>query len=202
MLTGLGIGVGAGVSPGPLMVLVITATLRGGWRHGAASAAAPLASDIPIVLISLLTLGQLPLTWLSWLGVVGGLVVVLVGLQTVRDGRTAELPKPGEEAPGVGKPLGQAVLVNLLSPHPWLTWLTVIGPLALRQGNSSVLAAVLLGLGFYVGLIGSKVVLAVLVGRGSRSLTDTGYRRILKIAGVALALFGVAMAAEFGTQAL
>src|SRR5689334_17746766 len=38
---GLALGLAAGVSPGPLMVLVITQALRGGWRAGVVTAAAP-----------------------------------------------------------------------------------------------------------------------------------------------------------------
>lgn len=202
LLTGLGIGLAAGVSPGPLLVLVITATLRGGWHHGAASAAAPLASDIPVVMVALLALGRLPLTWLAWLGVIGGFTVVLVGLQTLRGAGSARLPTVGSERLGMGRPLGQAILVNLLSPHPWMTWLTVLGPLTLQHARASTAAGVALGVGFYLALIGSKVGLALLVGRGRRRLTDTWYRRLLVVAGLALVAFGAVMAIEFGTQAL
>jgi threonine/homoserine/homoserine lactone efflux protein len=101
LFLGLTIGLAAGVSPGPLLVLVITSTLRSGWRAGALAACAPLLSDAIVVGGVLLVLDRLPERSLSVLGVVGG-------------------PSPA---------LRQAALVNVFSPHPWLTWATALGPL-------------------------------------------------------------------------
>ena len=64
LLLGITLGFGAGVSPGPMLVLVITSSLEKGFRAGLRVALAPLASDAPIILISLLVLPALSADWL------------------------------------------------------------------------------------------------------------------------------------------
>lgn len=203
LVSGLGIGLAAGVSPGPLLVLVITSTLRGGLRNGLAVAAAPLVSDLVVVTTVLLALRGLSRTGLAWLGVVGGVAVVLIGVQTVHGARTARLPHAdGAGAPALRAALGNAALVNLLSPHPWISWVTVLGPLTISAWRGSPLGGVALVVGFYLTLIGSKAAIAALVTRGRRGLTENGYRRAVTLAGIALVLFGAMMLAEFGRDAL
>ncbi|NUT54155.1 MAG: LysE family transporter [Saccharothrix sp.] len=96
-----------------------------------------------------------------------------------------------------GSPLRRAVLVNLLSPHPWIAWATALGPLTITTWHASAGAGVALVLGFYLALVGGKVVIALLVARGRRRLGDTGYRRALACAGGLLVLAGVVMGVEF-----
>lgn len=203
LLLGLALGVGAGVSPGPLLVLVLTSTLRDGWRAGALAACAPAVSDVVVVAGVLLVLDQLPAGALSLLAVAGGLFLLWLGAQTAWEARTATLSRAEEGRRRAGRrALWQAGLVNVLSPHPWLFWATVLGPLTLRAWGDSPGGAVLLVLGFYVAIVGAKVLIAVLVASGRRWLTDTGYRRLLVAAGALLALAGVLVLREFWPQAV
>lgn len=198
LLIGLALGVGAGVSPGPLLVLVITAALRSGWRAGALAAFAPVVSDLIIVAGVLLLLDQLPPFALPVLAVAGGLFLLWTGVQTILDSRTATLAGTAAERNQAGRrALWQAGLLNLLSPHPWLFWATVLGPLTVRSWRDSPAGAVALVLGFYVAIVGAKVVLAVLVAGGRRWLTDTAYRRLLVGAGVLLLVVGALVLVEF-----
>ena len=57
---GVVLGLAAGVAPGPLLALVIGAALERGFQAGARVAAAPLLSDAPIVVLSVLVLEGLP----------------------------------------------------------------------------------------------------------------------------------------------
>jgi threonine/homoserine/homoserine lactone efflux protein len=203
LLLGLGIGLASGVSPGPLLVLVISSTLRGGWRHGVAVAAAPLLSDLVVVAVVVAVLGQVSESVLSVLGVVGGLVVIGVGVQTIVEGRRASLSvEEGRPALTLRSTLGRSALVNLLSPHPWISWITILGPLAVANWRQSPVSGVLLVVGFYVALVGAKVGIAALVAGSSRWLTDAGYRRALVIAGLALVGLGGVMVFEFGQNLL
>lgn len=201
LLLGLGIGLAAGISPGPLLVLVITSTLRSGWRAGALSACAPLASDLLVVGGVLLVLDRLPERSLAVLGVVGGAVVIASGVRTCVEARTAELAVADDGAPRASvRALRQAAVVNLLSPHPWVAWATALGPLTISTWRDGAGGAVALVAGFYVTLVGAKIAIAALVASGRRRLSDTGYRRALLSAGLLLTLAGAALIAEFATQ--
>lgn len=201
LLLGLTIGFAAGISPGPLLFLTITSSLRSGTRAGVFVALAPLVTDAMIVGLTLLVLDRLPSWVVAVLGVVGGLFVVLTGMQTVREARAASLSRPaGEDSPGSRQALRRGAVVNLLSPHPWITWATALGPLTVSTWRDDHGSAVALVVGFYLLLIGTKVAVAILVGRTRHRLGDRGYRRALFVAGGLLVAAGVALAVEFAPQ--
>lgn len=204
-------GLSAGLSPGPFMLLVLAESLRNGWRSGALAALAPLISDAPVIILSLLALGSLPPSAFAVMEGAGGIFMLYLGYQTARSGMgpdagtgiagtggspdAAGLPQP---APGAGRnsagpaalgPLWRGVAVNLLNPAPWLFWFTAGGTVlhrALASGWASSLAFLFI---FYCLLVGSKVALAVLAGRqtpGGRT-----HRALLFGSGLALAGLGI-----------
>lgn len=81
---GLGalLGLSAGLSPGPLTTLVISETLLYNIRAGVKVALAPLITDLPIIVLSVLILSQLSgfQNILGVIALVGGLVVLFMGL--------------------------------------------------------------------------------------------------------------------------
>jgi threonine/homoserine/homoserine lactone efflux protein len=201
LLLGLSIGVAAGISPGPLLVLVITSTLKSGWRAGALSACAPLMTDVIVVPATLLALDQLPHRALAVLGVVGGVLVVGTGLATIRDAREATLIQETDvSANSARRALRQAGIVNLLSPHPWISWASVLGPLTIATWRDRPANAVMLVTGFYLTLVGAKLAIAGLVAGGRRYLSDSGYRRALTATAVLLLAVGVALIVDFAPR--
>ena len=198
---GLTIGLAAGVSPGPLMVLVITQTLRSGWRAGLLTAAAPLLSDAVVILGVVLVLNTLPARALPVLGVLGGLYVIWLGVESWRSAGGRPSAEDGPAGSG-GQVLRKATLVNLLSPHPWITWATVLGPLTLSVIDRSLVAGIGLVVGFYLGLVGAKAVVALLVAGGRHRLTETGYARTMRVASILLVVAGLALIAEFAPRAV
>lgn len=200
LLLGLSIGLAAGLSPGPLLVLVIAATLRSGWVAGAVTAAAPLVSDLVVVAVVLLVLDHLPARTLALVGVVGGCYVVYTGVVTVRDSRTAVLEAAGTSpvsSVSQRQTLRRAVLVNVASPHPWVAWATALGPLTIATARTGIGSGVALVVGFYLALVGAKMLVAVLVARGRHRLSARGYRRTLTGAGMLLVLAGIVLVVEF-----
>ena len=57
--SGILLGLAAGFAPGPLLVLVISETMRHGIRAGLKVSIAPLITDVPIILVSLIVLNRL-----------------------------------------------------------------------------------------------------------------------------------------------
>ena len=200
LLLGLAIGLAAGFSPGPLLVLVITESLRSGWRAGVLTAAAPLISDALVVSGVLLVLQRLPSRALPVLGLIGGAYIIWSAVATWREASVG-LAEAQTHLPLLAA-LRRAVVVNILSPHPWVTWATVLGPLTVRTWGESQLHAVALIAGFYLTLIGAKAVLAVVAAQGRSLLTGHWYQRALRAAAVLLALAGIALIVEFGPAAL
>jgi threonine/homoserine/homoserine lactone efflux protein len=200
LLLGLSIGFAAGISPGPLLLLVVTATLKSGWRAGVLTAISPLITDVAVVAVVLLVLGQVPAGALGVLGVIGGVFVAFVGVQTIRESRGASLPSGNAEPVPAGSTLGRASIMNLTSPHPWITWATALGPLTVATYHRGTGGALALVLGFYAALVGAKVVLAVMVAGARHRLDDRRYRGVLRLAGGLLLLLGMLLVVEFGRE--
>jgi threonine/homoserine/homoserine lactone efflux protein len=205
LLIGISYGFAAGVSPGPLLGLVITQTLQGGWRAGNLVALAPLLSDLPIILLAVFLIGQLPHAALGWLGLVGGLYVISLGVEALRTTPTIVAAGPGPSAAtaalalpaaeGTLPVLKRAVTINVLNPHPYLFWATagaqlLIGSIASAgvQGAFGFLA------GFYALLVGAKLLVALIVNRSRGWLQGRGYRRVLIASGILLVGLGALLA--------
>ncbi len=199
---GVALGFSAGISPGPLLALVLSGTLRGGLGVGLRVAAVPLITDLPVIILSVTVLSVLPGRAVSAGGVIGGLFLAWLAASTIRESRTAEIPAVREAAAirAEGRrTLRQGVLINLLSPHPWVFWLTTGAPLLVAAWRDSPPGAGGFLLGFYALLVGSKAALALIVARARHRIGTRGYRLLLGGSGVLLLAASALLLVEFGS---
>lgn len=189
LMLGAALGLASGLTPGPLLTYTIVATLRGGWRAGVSVGSAPLITDAPIIAFSLLVLHFLPVNALRVLGIVGGLFIIYLGVETARSARHVDEIQLDTNV-DVRREMGRGVLVNFLNPNPYLFWGTVGGPVLIRAFRQQALdAVVFLGI-FYALLVGSHVGLALLVHRQRGWLQGKWYRRTLWLLAAMLVLLG------------
>lgn len=192
--TGALLGLGAGLSPGPLLALVISESLRRGSAAGIRVALAPLLSDLPIIALVLLGLGRIADHGLlpGLLALLGGGLVIWMGIGELRSAGAGAVA--AEDRPEA-HPLRRGILVNVLSPYPYLFWLGVGGPMIFKAwGQSPVAALAFLG-SFYLLLVGSKVLLASAVGRLT-FVSSRGYQITLRTLALLLCLFGLSLVYE------
>lgn len=138
----VGLGFVAGVMPGPLQTFLMLQTLQRGPRGGAWVVPSPLLSDGPIIAVCLLVLSQAGPRLLRALALAGGLFLVYLARESWRTLRHEVDPvdtRIRDIATGFTgwALLGRAVLVNALSPGPWIFWGTVTGPLLVAQWRLS-----------------------------------------------------------------
>ena len=200
LLAGLALGIGSGVAPGPLLALALTTTLRRGLRAGLLVAAAPLVSDALIIALALTLIAQLPATVVTVMSIVGGLVVLAFGVETLRSVPKADPSRMREDPPSASRwpqlathPLAQATVLNLLNPAPWIFWLTAGGTLLVEAWTRTPIDAVALLVAFYVGIVGSKALIVAGIAAGRHRLTTTAYRRLLAGASGLLFLVGAVL---------
>ncbi|MBI1379374.1 MAG: LysE family translocator [Frankiales bacterium] len=195
LVVGLGLGLGAGLAPGPLLALVVTSALARGFAAGLRVALSPLVTDTLMIAVAVLLVRELPNRAAGILGVVGGLYVVWLGVDALRE-RAVGI----ELEPRAGS-LRRGALVNLLSPHPWLFWIVVGGPVLVAAWAESPWSAVAFLVGFFGTLVGTKAVVAAVVAGSRRALTPAGVRRAHVAAAVLLLLTGVVLVVEFAARA-
>lgn len=190
-LLGSGLGLAAGLSPGPLLTLLIAVSIERGFPAGARVALAPLLTDAPIVVLSLLLLKDLPTSFLGALTLLGGLFVAHLGLRSLRQRDPAA---PADETPSAAaRDLWHGAVVNFLNPHPWIFWIGVGAPTLVSGWRLNPLDAVGYLVGFYVCIVGSKILLAWLAAQGGQTLRGPWFSRTLRLCGALLLFLGVVL---------
>ncbi|WP_054029667.1 LysE family translocator [Desulfatitalea tepidiphila] len=190
---GMLLGLSAGLSPGPLLALVMTETLAHGTRAGLRVALAPLVTDAPIILVTVFILARLS-EFRPLLGIVslaGGLFVCYLGVSHLR-------VHPASVDLHDARPLSlfKGIVVNFLSPHPYLFWLGVGAPTITRAMAKGPIAPLAFIVGFYLLLVGSKVALAVALGKSGAFLTGRWYLGIMRLLGGLLIILGILLFRE------
>lgn len=189
---GLVLGLSAGVAPGPLLALVMGQTLAHGLRGGLKVAAAPLLTDVPIIILATWLLGMAAQPLLGALSMVGAVVVALLARESFA---VRGLPgAPG--ATGPDRSLAKGVATNLLNPHPYLFWITVGSPMLIRSWDTGPAAPAAFLIGFYLCLVGSKAVIALLAAGTRNRLTNPGFVWTNRFLGAALLVFALVLARD------
>lgn len=162
VLLGLSLGLSAGIAPGPLLALVLQRSLHHGTASGIRVALAPLITDVPIVALAFVLVGRMSTAWVQAMLGAGGLFVLWLAYDAWRQSHKVLVLNT---VPSAKQDVLHGAMVNFLNPHPYLFWLTVGAPTAVRAWRSTPWAAIGFVLAFYVLLLGSKIILAVAVGR-------------------------------------
>jgi len=82
--------------------------------------------------------------------------------------------------------LRKGVLVNVLSPLPYLFWLSVGAPLIYKAQAEHGMAPVLFILGFYTLMVGLKILLAYWVSQSKSFLQGRTYIYTVRLLGLVL----------------
>ena len=186
LLSGLLLGLAAGLSPGPLLALVITETLKYSRLEGIKVALAPLITDAPIVVISVLLLSRLENQNMI-LAVISLIGAIFIGRLAYENLKAPDLRL--DEQAVKSQSLRKGVITNFFSPHPYVFWVAVGAPLTVKAFHLSIFAALAFIVGFYVCLVGSKILLALFVERTGGKLNEKGYRFTLRTLGVVMLVF-------------
>ncbi len=188
LTSGALLGACAGLAPGPLLALVLTQSLRHGPREGCKIALAPLLTDAPLIALAWVLAARLAQlrVWLGVVSLAGGVFVLYLAWESL--GPAAPDAGAAAEPP---RSWFKGILTNLLNPHPWLFWLTIGAASLARALAERWSSAVGFLFGFYLLLVGSKVVIALLAGRARDLLAGRPYRVVMRVLAVLLACFAV-----------
>jgi len=87
--------------------------------------------------------------------------------------------------------LKKGIIANFLSPHPYLFWMAVGAPMIVKAYHINILSVLFFISGFYLLLVGSKIVIALLVDKSRDVLKSMGYLYTIKTLGFALFLIAI-----------
>jgi threonine/homoserine/homoserine lactone efflux protein len=188
---GAALGLTAAATPGSLQTLLISETLWGGFKRGARITLAPLITDAPIIIAVLLILNQVPPVVLRLLSIAGGLFVLYLAWELLKQWRSGP---PAAAAVEGAQPIGwkglwRAAIVNWLNPNPYIFWTLVGGPTLIAALNQSFAYGAAFLAGMY-GVFITSMLIIVAVFHFARNLGPRIVRGMLLISIGVLAIFG------------
>ena len=186
LFSGIIFGTVAGISPGPLLALVISETIKHNRTEGIKIAVAPVFTDIPIVILSTYLLSRLSeyntiMAIIAFSGAAFILYLAFTNFIATGIQVQSDIKKP--------KSMIKGIVANFLSPHPYLFWLTIGGSILLKALNQRVIYAIAFFGGFYIFLIGSKVIVSLIIEKTKKHINTKWYVWIIRILGVILLIF-------------
>jgi threonine/homoserine/homoserine lactone efflux protein len=188
IIPGIIFGLSSGLSPGPLLTLVISETLKHGFKEGVKIAIAPLLSDLPIVLVTITVLSYLsdiqPV--LGVISLLGGAFLVYLAYEGLSF-KGADIDSMDVAPQSVKK----GVITNFLNPSPYLFWFSIGAPTVVKAMDFGFASASLFIICFYVTLVGSKVMVALAVGRSRNFLNSEYYLYTIRSLGIVMLIFAL-----------
>ena len=183
LVTGAVLGISAGLAPGPLLALMVTETLKHGIRTGVRVALVPVCTDLPIIFLTLFVLEGLATFHpvLACISFIGGGFILFMGYEALCT-RGIEIT-PYDYRPDSFR---RGIIINVVNPHPYLFWFSVGSPMINKAMEQDVTTAMVFVGSFYLMLVGSKITLAILVGRSRSFLTDNVYICTMRTMGILL----------------
>jgi len=177
------LGLSSGFAPGPLLTLVISETLQHDVKAGAKVALAPMITDLPIIILTLFVFSKLS-NFHDILGIIslsGGVFILTMGYQSLCT-RGVEISLKKRKP----KSLIKGVLANATNPNPYLFWLSVGAPTMTKAINQNIYVAAAFIISFYVFLVGSKIILALFIGKSKFLFSSRTYLFTMRFLGLLL----------------
>lgn len=187
---GLLLGLSAGFTPGPLLTLTVSETLKYDIKAGLKVAVSPFFTDLPIIFFAFLLLSKISDSHniLALISFCGASFIMKFGIDNLK---SSGVVIDVEASPPHS--LSKGIVTNLLSPHPYLFWLSVGMPIMVKAMRQSTLAVAVFLVSFYVCLVGSKVFLAIVVGKSKTFLSGRLYVLSIRFLGGVLCALAVVL---------
>jgi len=189
VIIGSGFAFAAALQPGPLQAYLLSSVVRRGWRATLPASFAPLLSDGPIVVITLILLSRVPESFQIVMRAAGGLLLLYLAWASYRNWQEGVF-QDSEQSESAPRTLLQAVMVNLLNPNPYLGWSLVLGPAVIDAWRHDAAYAVILIVAFYGTMVVALAGTIFLFGRAN-VLGPRVRRSLILLSACILAALGV-----------
>jgi threonine/homoserine/homoserine lactone efflux protein len=187
-IEGLLFGFAIGFTPGPLFVLVVRETITRGWRSGTLVSLAPLLTDVPLIIISVLLFSALTLSSsvVGAISIIGALLLCWLAWETLRTPAVSL-----GDVKATHHPFWKGVATNATNPHLYINYLTISSALFLRARAEGTPTLLLFASSYVLAILMAKFALVGITARMRNFVVSHAYRATLVI--LALALFVYAL---------
>jgi threonine/homoserine/homoserine lactone efflux protein len=189
-IRGLVIGFTIAAAVGPITLLVIRRTIAHGGLYGFASGLGVATADATYAAVAAFGLTAITSVLVSGhvlLGIVGGAVIVIVGLRTMRARPTG--PATDAERPGMAGAFASIYALTMTNPLTIVLYAGVFAGIGLVSGSSFTDAAIVT-LAAWLGSTLWWVLLCSIVGWARGRVSTTALLWVNRLSGAALVVFG------------
>ena len=181
------LGIIEGIKPGPLLTMVIRESLSGGLKAGIRTASAPIFTDGPLIIISLITADWLASnqTFLGIISILGAIFLVKMGFECF----TVEPPTVDIQNYDYKSSFKKGIITNLLNPNVYMFWFLIGGPIMASTAIKEPLAPIGYAISFLLSIIIVKIIIAYIFDKTRGKLSVSFYKRSLSICGIAMIIF-------------
>lgn len=189
VLKGMVLGGSAALTPGPYQIYLLSQAVKNGWQRTLPSALAPLISDGPIIALVFLVLSNVPDWFIQTLRFVSGLFIFYLSYGAYQSYKqfgisTEELIDAPQHT------LSRAIMLNFVSPGPYIFWGFISGPILVQAWSESVVWGVSFVASFYISFVGLMGILIMLFSLAQHAGPKV-MRTLLGVAALALFVAGV-----------
>jgi threonine/homoserine/homoserine lactone efflux protein len=199
-IRGLIVGFTIAAAVGPISLLTIRRTLAHGQLYGLLSGLGVATADASyagIAAFGLTAVSGLLTSSRVALGLAGGLIIVAIGIRTIR--RRPGAAATTAERPGLAAAYGSIYALTMTNPMTILSFAAVFAGFGFAAGATGLVDAAVLTLGVWAGSSLWWVVLTTVVGWVRGRASTRGLVWVNRISGSALVAFGlVAIAIAVG----
>ena len=197
ILDGLALGMGLAILLGPIFVALTQTSIENGGRAGITVGAGIWVSDIIIVTTIYFFVNKISNviqdgTFQYWMGLLGGFILIVFGISAMVKKVELTYEKQSFSAKNYVEFWLKGFIVNTVNPFTFIFWISVISTYIIGKKASSLQVWVFLSTILLTIIITDslKVVLAKFL---KLHLNDQIVQWIIRIAGFALLIFGIAL---------
>lgn len=211
LFLGFTVGISASIIPGPMTFATIGASVKNGWRAGPSIFLGHALVELAIFILVLI--GASPFlgkTIISYLAIIGGLVMFFFGLAMIKSAKEASTmdmsisasslnlssnPVPAGIITSALNPFsGQVsagIITSALNPFFVLWWLTAGSSLVLQEYMTGVLALIAFIVGHWTADLGFLVAVSSSFSRGNNVMSQRTHKLMVYFCGGFMAIFGL-----------
>ncbi|MFA0822544.1 MAG: LysE family translocator [Methanomethylovorans sp.] len=195
LVLGFTIGISAALIPGPMMFATIGISLKKGWKSGLYVFSGHALVELGIFLLILLgAVSIIGDSMISYIAIIGGLVMFLFGvyiIKSAKDAARTDIISSATKLDMTSGPVSAGILTSILNPTLIIWWLTAGSALILQEYMTGIMAVSAFIVGHWIADAGILVAVSSSFSKGKELISVRTHERVLYICGGFLAIFGL-----------